>query len=81
MVNSKNWEARIEFIYQGVPKGLAHTILVAEDFLDDDFVMYLGDNILRDGIVRHEERFRKLESDASVLLTEVEDPQRLGSPT
>ena len=78
MVNSRNWDARIEFIYQGVPKGLAHTILVAEEFLDDDFVMYLGDNILRDGIVRHEERFRKLESDASVLLTEVEDPQRFG---
>lgn len=78
MVNSRNWDARIEFIYQGTPKGLAHTILVAEEFLDDDFVMYLGDNILRDGIVRHEERFRKLESDASVLLTEVEDPQRFG---
>jgi len=46
--------------------------------LDDDFVMYLGDNILRDGIVRHEERFRNLKSDASVLLTKVEDPQRFG---
>jgi len=77
-VKSRDWDARIEFIYQGVPKGLAHTILVAEKFLDDDFVMYLGDNILRDGIVRHEERFRKLDSDASVLLTEVEDPQRFG---
>jgi glucose-1-phosphate thymidylyltransferase len=77
-VKSRDWDARIEFIYQGVPKGLAHTILVAEKFLDDDFVMYLGDNILRDGIVRHEERFRSLESDASVLLTEVEDPQRFG---
>ena len=77
-VNSRDWDARIEFIYQGVPKGLAHTILVAEKFLDDDFVMYLGDNILRDGIVRHEERFRSLGSDASVLLTEVEDPQRFG---
>jgi len=77
-VKSRDWDARIEFIYQGVPKGLAHTILVAEKFLDDDFVMYLGDNILRDGIVRQEERFRSLGSDASVLLTEVEDPQRFG---
>ena len=77
-VKSRDWDARIEFIYQGVPKGLAHTILVAEKFLDDDFVMYLGDNILRDGIVRHEARFRSLDSDASVLLTEVEDPQRFG---
>jgi glucose-1-phosphate thymidylyltransferase len=77
-VKSKNWDASFEFIYQGEPKGLAHTILVAEKFLDDDFVMYLGDNILRDGIVRHEARFRSLKSDASVLLTQVEDPQRFG---
>ena len=77
-VRSRSWGVPIEFIYQGDPKGLAHTILVAETFLDDDFVMYLGDNILRDGIVRHEERFRTLKSDASVLLTRVEDPQRFG---
>jgi len=77
-VRSKSWGVPIEFIYQGDPKGLAHTILVAEKFLDDDFVMYLGDNILRDGIVRHEERFKTLKSDASVLLTRVEDPQRFG---
>jgi glucose-1-phosphate thymidylyltransferase len=77
-VTSVDWDADIEFIYQGAPKGLAHTILVAEPFLCDDFVMYLGDNILRDGIVRHEEKFRGLKSDASVLLTEVEDPQRFG---
>ena len=78
VVKSRDWDARIEFIYQGVPKGLAHTILVAEKFLDDDFVMYLGDNILKDGIIRHEERFKKLKSDASVLLTKVEEPQRFG---
>lgn len=50
-VRSVNWEVPIKFIYQDEPKGLAHTILVAADFLDEDFVMYLGDNILRDGIV------------------------------
>ena len=77
-VHTRSWPVPIRFIYQGDPKGLAHTILVAEDFLDDDFVMYLGDNILRDGIVLHGESFRKQGSDASVLLTEVEDPQRFG---
>ncbi len=77
-VRSGPWDVPIEFIYQGEPRGLAHTILVAEKFLDDDFVMYLGDNILRDGIVRHKERFNSLNSDASVLLTQVNDPQRFG---
>jgi len=77
-VRAGPWDVPIEFIYQGEPRGLAHTILVAENFLDDDFVMYLGDNILRDGIVRHKERFSSLKSDASVLLTQVNDPQRFG---
>ncbi|HON36685.1 MAG TPA: glucose-1-phosphate thymidylyltransferase [Methanothrix sp.] len=77
-VRSVDWPVPIRFIYQGEPKGLAHTILVAEDFLDEDFVMYLGDNILRDGIVNHEKRFRATNSSASVLLTPVDDPQRFG---
>ncbi len=78
-VRSVEWDVKIEFIYQGEPKGLAHAILVAEDFLDDDeFVMYLGDNILRDGIIEHAQRFRSLNPDSLILLTEVENPQRFG---
>ncbi|MDN5319811.1 MAG: glucose-phosphate thymidylyltransferase [Thermococcaceae archaeon] len=78
-VLSRDWDANIEFIYQGDPKGLAHAILVAREFLgDDDFVMYLGDNILREGIVRHLEHFKKGNFDASILLQEVPNPQQFG---
>ena len=43
--------AEITFIPQDEPLGLAHCVLIARDFLgDDDFVMYLGDNLLREGI-------------------------------
>ena len=78
-VNSVDWDADITFIHQGDPKGLAHAILVAEEFLsDDEFVMYLGDNILKDGIVEHARKFRELDPDALILLTEVEEPQRFG---
>lgn len=78
-VLSRDWDANIEFIYQGEPKGLAHAILVAREFLgDDDFVMYLGDNILREGIVRHLEHFKKGNFDASILLQEVPNPQQFG---
>ena len=77
-VNSENWDVEIDFIYQGEPKGLAHTILVAEDFLDDEFVMYLGDNILREGIVEHAKKFKENNYDASIMLTEVENPQQFG---
>ena len=76
-VNSVDWDANIEFIYQGEPKGLAHAILVAEEFLDEEFVMYLGDNILKDGIVAHAKRFKELNPDALILLAEVEEPQRV----
>ena len=77
-VKSTDWDAEIDFIYQGEPKGLAHAILVAEDFLDDEFVMYLGDNILREGIVEHAKKFKENKHDASIMLTEVENPQQFG---
>ncbi|KAF5418463.1 MAG: UTP--glucose-1-phosphate uridylyltransferase AglF [Candidatus Methanophagaceae archaeon] len=48
-VQSQDWDAEIVFIPQDEPRGLAHTILIADKFLDDEFVMYLGDNILREG--------------------------------
>ncbi|MCK4734177.1 MAG: glucose-1-phosphate thymidylyltransferase [Methanophagales archaeon] len=77
-VKSEDWAAEIEYIYQSEPKGLAHTILIAEDFLDDEFVMYLGDNILREGIVDHTKKFKENNHDASIMLTEVENPDQFG---
>jgi len=77
-VKSTDWDAEIEFIYQAEPKGLAHAILVAEEFLDEPFVMYLGDNILREGIIEHTKKFKENNHDASVMLTEVENPQQFG---
>ena len=78
-VKRVNWDADIEFIYQGEPKGLAHAIKVARDYLgDDDFVMYLGDNILREGIVEHLKHFKEGNFDASILLQEVPNPHQFG---
>jgi glucose-1-phosphate thymidylyltransferase len=70
---------RIEYIEQDAPKGLAHAVLTAADFLGDSpFVMYLGDNLLRDGIVELVDQFRTEEPDALILLTPVPDPQNYG---
>jgi glucose-1-phosphate thymidylyltransferase len=77
-VRSVDWNASIDFIYQDEPKGLAHTILIAKNFLDDEFVMYLGDNILREGIEEHANKFKANNYDASIMLTEVDNPQQFG---
>src|SRR5215216_8111227 len=70
---------RIEYIEQEAPLGLAHAVLTAEDFLGDSpFVMYLGDNLLRHGIVRLVETFTSDEPDALILLTPVPDPENYG---
>jgi glucose-1-phosphate thymidylyltransferase len=70
---------RIEYIEQDAPLGLAHALLTAEPFLGDSpFVMYLGDNLLRDGIVDLVETFRTEQPDALILLTPVPDPESYG---
>jgi glucose-1-phosphate thymidylyltransferase len=69
----------IEYIEQDEPLGLAHAVLTAEPFLgDSSFVMYLGDNLLRDGITELVGQFRREEPDALILLTPVPDPQNYG---
>src|SRR5438270_339790 len=69
----------ITYIEQDAPRGLAHAVITAEDFLGDSpFVMYLGDNLLRDGIVELVTQFRSQQPDALILLTQVPDPENYG---
>jgi glucose-1-phosphate thymidylyltransferase len=71
--------ARVAYITQDAPRGLAHAVLTAEEFLSDSaFVMYLGDNLLRDGISDLVDAFRESEPDALILLTQVPDPSEFG---
>src|SRR3954463_5589799 len=69
----------ITYIEQDEPAGLAHAVLTAEGYLGDSpFVMYLGDNLLRDGIHDLVETFRADAPDALILLTPVPDPENYG---
>ena len=77
--DGSRWDAKITFIEQAHPRGLAHAVLTAKDFLlDSDFVMYLGDNLLKGGIDGFVNDFITGSADASIMLTKVDDPQRFG---
>ena len=71
--------ARVTYVVQDAPRGLAHAVLTAEEALGSSpFVMYLGDNLLRDGINDMVEAFRSEHHDALILLTRVDDPWHYG---
>ncbi|MFC7076766.1 glucose-1-phosphate thymidylyltransferase [Haloarcula halophila] len=69
----------ITYIVQGNPLGLAHAVGCARDFVgDDDFVVYLGDNITKFGINALVERFQRGSYAATVAVQEVDNPSRFG---
>ncbi len=71
--------AAITYILQDRPAGLAHAVLTAEEFIGGSpFIMYLGDNLLADGLEGLVSTFRRDEPDALILLTHVEDPEHYG---
>jgi glucose-1-phosphate thymidylyltransferase len=92
--DGSKWDARITYIPQSAPLGLGHCVLIAHEFLgDDDFVMYLGDNMLQQDLGVFVARFERERSRqptlgeadspaavpaAQILLAHVEDPRSFG---
>jgi glucose-1-phosphate thymidylyltransferase len=71
--------AKVEYIPQPAPMGLAHAVATAREFLDgSDFVMYLGDNFITGGITGVVEQFRRERPNALILLKEMDHPERFG---
>ena len=69
----------VTYIRQDAPRGLAHAVLIARDFLGDDpFVMYLGDNFIVGGIAALVDEFTSARPDAQIMLTRVPDPRQFG---
>ncbi|MFI5040498.1 MAG: glucose-1-phosphate thymidylyltransferase [Acidimicrobiales bacterium] len=92
--DGSRWGLSVTYIEQSAPLGLAHCVLIARDFLgDDDFVMYLGDNLLRQGVKEFVDHFDTSRANAAqpelgqdpvgkaaaeILLTVVPDPRQFG---
>jgi glucose-1-phosphate thymidylyltransferase len=73
------WGVNISYIEQKEALGLAHAVSVAKDFLGEDkFLMYLGDNLLKNGIESYANKFIQGNYNAFVLLTEVDNPRQFG---
>ncbi len=79
--------ASMTYLPQDAPLGLAHCVLIARDFLgDDDFVMYLGDNLLEQDLAAFVAAFETARAGADppvaqILLKQVPDPHRFGIAT
>lgn len=69
----------IEYIVQDEPLGLAHALKTALPFVDgDDVLMYLGDNLVKQGVADIVSDFQRDRPNCQILLTKVPDPREFG---
>ena len=77
--DGSRWGVRVTYIPQAAPLGLAHAVLTAEPFLrGQPFVMYLGDNLIREPLAPLVARFKATAPAAQILLAKVPNPQDFG---
>lgn len=77
--DGSNWGVRTTYIHQEQPLGLAHAVACAHEFLgDEEFVMFLGDNLIKEGIKSLVDEFRNNRPNAQILLAHVRNPSQFG---
>lgn len=77
--DGSRWGLDVTYILQNDPKGLAHAAKVAQDFLGEEpFVMYLGDNLLKEGLGGFVSSFNQNKPNALILLHPVDNPSQFG---
>ena len=77
--DGRQFGVNITYIRQDAPRGLAHAVGITEKFMNgDDFIVYLGDNILKSGIKNFVEDFKKSNADISLLLSKHKTPEKFG---
>jgi glucose-1-phosphate thymidylyltransferase len=77
--DGSRWGAKFTYISQEEPLGLAHAVRTAHDFLGkDDFIMYLGDNLVKSPLSPILKDFTENRSAANILLSPVPNPSDFG---
>jgi len=70
---------KLTYIIQGEPKGIAHAVNCAKEFMgDSEFIVYLGDNLLKNGIKAIPKKMKDEKADCVISLMPVKEPQRYG---
>ena len=77
--DGSRWGLTVTYIPQEAPLGIAHAVMTAADFVrGQPFLLYLGDNVLLEGVGRFVEEFERTRPDAQILLTRVAEPEHFG---
>ena len=75
----ERWGVNVTYVRQEAPLGLAHAVKIARPHLEPEpFVMFLGDNLLKDGVRALVEDFEKDKPNSQILLAKVSNPQEFG---
>jgi glucose-1-phosphate thymidylyltransferase len=70
---------RITFIYQHQPKGIAHAVKQAEEFLENQpFILLLGDNLIKDPLLSLKKSIENKTNSGSIMLSKVDSPKEYG---
>ena len=73
------WQLRVTYLEQEAPLGLAHAVMTAADFVrGQPFLMYLGDNVLLEGVSRFVSEFERTRPDAQIFVARVAEPEHFG---
>lgn len=78
--DGSRWRMSASFCVQSEPLGLAHALACARTKIGDDerFLMYLGDDLLGDGVAGFAADFAASDAAASLIVKPVEDPRAFG---